>query len=106
MQTKEKHVNNHQIADYDIVLDNKYGKVGTPEREAFRREAYAYYMGQIIHDARKAEKITQSELGKRVGVDKAYISKIEKGLIEPGIGTFYRIIDALGMRVEIVKQVY
>jgi ribosome-binding protein aMBF1 (putative translation factor) len=105
MQTKE-HVNNHQIADYDIVLDNKYGKSGTPEREAFRREAYAYCMGQVILDARKSEKITQAELSKRIGRDKAYISKIEKGVIEPGVGTFYRIIDALGLRVEIVKPVY
>jgi DNA-binding XRE family transcriptional regulator len=105
MQTKE-HVNNHQITDYDTVLDNLYGKVGTPEREAFRREAYAYCMGQVILDARKSEKITQAELAKRIGTDKAYISKIEKGIIEPGVGTFYRIIEALGLRVEIVKPVY
>jgi hypothetical protein len=26
--------------------------------------------------------------------------------VEPGIGTFYRIIEALGLRVEIVKPVY
>ncbi|WP_298651314.1 hypothetical protein [uncultured Proteiniphilum sp.] len=45
MQTK-KHTNNHQIVDYDAVLDAKFGKVGTQEREAFRREAYAYYMGK------------------------------------------------------------
>jgi ribosome-binding protein aMBF1 (putative translation factor) len=105
MQTKE-HVNNHQTVDYDIVLDGKYGKVGTPEREAFRREAQAYYMGQVIRDARKAEKVSQAELAERIGADKAYISKIERGLIEPGVGTFYRIIDALGMRVEIVRPLY
>jgi DNA-binding XRE family transcriptional regulator len=104
MQTKE-HVNNHQLIDYDAVLDSKFGKVGTPEREAFRREAYAYYMGQILHDARKSEKVTQSELASRIGVGKSYISKIENGDIEPGVGTFYRIIDALGLRFEIVKPV-
>jgi DNA-binding XRE family transcriptional regulator len=105
MQTKE-HVNNHQIADYDDVLDSKYGKVGTPEREAFRREAYSYCMGQVIRDARKTEKITQAELADRIGADKAYVSKIEKGVIEPGVGTFYRVIEALGLRVDIVKPVY
>jgi len=104
MQTKE-HVNNHQIVDYDAVLDNKFGKVGTPEREAFRREAYAYYMGQIIHNARKSEKVTQTELASRIGVGKSYISKIENGVIDPGAGTFYRIIDALGLRMDIVKPV-
>jgi transcriptional regulator with XRE-family HTH domain len=88
------------------MMDSLYGKVGTPERNEFRREAYAYCMGQIINDARKSEKITQAELAQRIGTDKAYISKVEKGIIEPGVGTFYRIIDALGLRVEIVKPVY
>jgi hypothetical protein len=55
MQTR-KHENNHQIADYDVVLDSKYGKVGTPEREAFRRDAYAYCMGQLIMDAARAKR--------------------------------------------------
>ncbi|MDR1881977.1 MAG: helix-turn-helix domain-containing protein [Prevotella sp.] len=98
--------NNHKIVDYDEVLDAKFGKAGTPEREAFRREAYAYYMGQVIKDARKSEKITQKELAGRIGTDKSYISKIENGELEPGAGTFYRIIDALGLRFEIVKPVY
>jgi DNA-binding XRE family transcriptional regulator len=96
----------NNITDISLEMDNLYGKVGTPGREAFRREAYAYCMGQVIKDARKGEKITQAELAERIGTDKAYISKIEKGLIEPGVGTFYRIIDALGLRVEIVKPVY
>lgn len=87
-------------------MDEQYGKVGTPERDQFRKEAYAYCMGQIIHDARKSEKITQAQLAERIGTDKAYISKVEKGIVEPGVGTFYRIIDALGLRVEIVKPVY
>jgi DNA-binding XRE family transcriptional regulator len=97
---------NNLLTSVDDIMDNRYGKVGTPEREQFRREAYAYCMGQVIHDARKSEKITQAELASRTGIDKAYISKIEKGVVEPGIGTFYRIIDALGLRVEIVKPVY
>jgi transcriptional regulator with XRE-family HTH domain len=61
-------------------------------------------MGQLIHDVRKEEKVTQSELAKRLGVNKSYISRIEKGMIEPGVGTFYRIINALGMKIEITKQ--
>ena len=74
-------------------------------RESFRKEAYAYCVGQLIHDARKQEKITQEVLAKRVGTDKSYISKVEKGVIEPGASMFYRIIEALGMRIEIVKPI-
>ena len=64
MQTKS------DITDISAELDALYGKSGTPEREAFRREAYAFYMGQLLQDARKSEKITQKELARRVGVDK------------------------------------
>lgn len=92
-----------QIGSVDAILDRDYGAVGTPEREQFRKEAYAYCVGQVILDARKQEHMTQSDLAKKVGTDKTYISRIEKGVIEPGVGMFFRIIDALGLRVDIVR---
>ena len=33
------HKNDHQIRDYDAVLDAKYGAPGTPERSQFEAEA-------------------------------------------------------------------
>ena len=97
--------NNHQITDYDIVLDAKFGKEGTPERAKAEDEAYAFYTSQILVEARKEAKMTQSELAKRVGTNKSYMSKIENGLIEPGVGLFLRIINALGLKFDIVKPV-
>lgn len=94
---------NPNIGSMDAVLDNLYGKVGSPEREEFRKEAYSYCVGQIIHDARKQEKMTQTELAQKIGTNKSYISRIEKGTIEPGVGIFFRIIDALGLKIDIVK---
>lgn len=47
--------------------------------------------------------MTQSDLAKKVGTDKTYISRIEKGAIEPGVGLFFRIMDALGLKVEIAR---
>lgn len=97
--------NNHQIVDYDVVLDAKFGKEGSPERAKAEDDAYAFYTSQILLDARKEAKMTQSELAKKVGTNKSYISKIENGLIEPEAGLFFRIIDALGLRVDIVKPI-
>lgn len=97
--------NNHQITDYSAVLARKYGKTGTPERAKFDEEAYAFYTSQILFDARKEAKMTQSELAERINVTKSYISRIEKGLITPSVSTFYRIINALGMRIDIVKPI-
>lgn len=95
--------NDHQIRDYDIVLDAEFGKTGTPERTKAIEEAYAFYSGQILHTARKAAGVTQSELAERINTTKSYISKLEKGHVNPSAGLFFSIINALGMRVEILK---
>lgn len=93
------------ISGFDAILDEKYGKVGTAKRETFRKEATNYCVGQIILKARKQEQMTQSDLARKVGTDKTYISRIEKGVIEPGVGMFFRIIDALGLKVDIVRPI-
>ena len=91
------------IQDYDAVLDARYGKEGTPERVKFEEEAYAYYTGLILRDARKDAKVSQAELARRTQTTKSYISRIENGVIIPSVAVFYRMIAALGMTVEIVK---
>ena len=95
--------NNHKIVDYDVVLDAEFGREGTPERARAEEEAYAFYSGQILKAARRETKVTQEELARRVDSTKSYISKIENGIITPSVGAFYRIINALGLRVEVVK---
>jgi len=93
--------NNHQIVDYSAVLEKRYGKHGTAERTKFDEEAYTFYTSQILLDARKNAQVTQEELAKRIGVNKSYISKIEKGVTVPSVATFYRIVNALGLTVNI-----
>ena len=91
------------IQDYDAVLDARYGKEGSPERLQFEDEAYAYYTGLILRDARKEAKVSQVELARRTNTSKSYISRIENGVIIPSVAVFYRLVAALGMSVEIVK---
>ena len=95
--------NDHQVRDYDIVLDAEFGRPGRQERAKAIEEAYAFYSGQILHTARKAAGVTQAELAERINSTKSYISKLEKGHVNPSAGLFFSIINALGMRVEIVK---
>ena len=91
------------IQDYDAVLDARYGREGTPERVKFEEDAYAYYTGLILRDARKDAKVSQAELARRTQTTKSYISRIENGVIIPSVAVFYRMIAALGMTVEIVR---
>ena len=104
MNTTMKRESN--IVDIDSMLNDKFGAVGTESRSEFRKEAYNYCIGQLIMDARKQEGFTQTELADKLGVSKSYISRVEKGQIEPGVGTFFRMINALGLRLEIVKTMF
>lgn len=83
----------------------EYGAHGTPQRTKLDEEAYAFYTGQVILDARKSEKMTQKELADKLGVNKSYISKIENGVVNPSVGFFYRIMNALDLNVEITKTI-
>ena len=94
--------NDHKTRNYSAVLESKYGKHGTPERAKFDEEAYAFYTSQVLYEARKNARLTQVELAKRINSDKSYISRIEKGVTVPSVATFYRIINALGLSVNIV----
>ena len=89
------------IYDVDAWLDEELGKEGTPEREASIEKAWEEYNGQILLDARKNARLTQEELANRIGADKSYISKIERGLITPTVSTLYRIAAAMSLSVEL-----
>lgn len=91
--------NRKDIGSFDEVLDSLYGKPGTEQRDEFRREAFAYCVGAIVHDARKREGLTQQQLADRVGAKKSYISRIETGSVEPSAGLFLSIINALGLSI-------
>lgn len=96
---------NSNLHSFDDIMDARFGKPGTPERENFNREAEAYCIGQIILEARKKERITQEMLAKQIGTNKSYISKIENGLVDPSASLFLRILSALGLRFDIVKPI-
>ena len=40
-------------------IEQEFGKPGTPERAKFDEEAYAFYTGQLLSDARKEAKVTR-----------------------------------------------
>jgi DNA-binding XRE family transcriptional regulator len=93
--------NNNQIVDYSAVLAKEYGEHGTPERAKFDEEAYAFYTSLVLKDARKDARLTQAQLAARIGADKSYISRIEKGITVPSVATFYRLVSAMGLSVEL-----
>lgn len=89
------------IYDVSAWLDEELGKDGTPKRKKNIAKAWEEYNAQILLDARKNARLTQEELAKRIGADKGYISRIERGLTTPTVATLYRIAAAMGLTVEL-----
>ena len=83
------------------MLDEVLGKEGSPERERNRERAWEEYNAQILLDARKNAHLTQSELAQRIGANKSYISKVERGLIVTSVATLYKIAAAMGLTIEL-----
>ena len=92
---------NNNIYDVSAELEKEFGKIGSKKREDAVNQAWEEYNAQILLDARKNAQLSQSELANRIGADKSYVSKVERGLIIPSVATLYRIISALGLRIEL-----
>ena len=91
----------NKIYSVSDELNQVFGNHGTDSRKEAERQAWEEYNAQILLDARKQAGMTQSELAERLGADKSYVSRIERGLTVPSISTFYRMVSAMGLSVEL-----
>lgn len=82
-------------------INRTFGLPGTDSRKEAENQAWEEYNAQILLDARKEAGMTQTELAERIGADKSYISRVERGLTIPSISTFYRMVSAMGLTVEL-----
>ena len=63
-------------------------------------------LGQSIRHHRKEKNMTQSELAQKTGIYQADISKLERGIGNPSIGTLNRLVEGMDMvlKIEIVQK--
>ena len=86
-------------------LEDKYiGEIGTSRRDAYeeslQEEIHAYHIGEAIRQARLKQELTQEELGARMGVQRAQVSKIERGR-NLTFSTIAKAFKALGIPAEL-----
>jgi transcriptional regulator with XRE-family HTH domain len=77
------------------IKDKFIGKPGTPEREEYEYELRMDVLGKMIKTARQERHLTQEQLGKLVGVQKAQISKLENSANSATIDTVIKVFKAL-----------
>lgn len=85
----------------DEFQNTLIGKIGTPERDKFEYELQMDLIGQAIKQTRRERHLTQEELGKLIGVQKAQISKLESNASNVTIDTLLRIFTALKAKVKL-----
>ncbi|MCF6268112.1 MAG: helix-turn-helix domain-containing protein [Melioribacteraceae bacterium] len=82
-------------------LTDKYiGAKGTVDREQFEFDLKLDILGDMIKKARKEKNLTQEQLGKLVGVQKAQISKIENNTKNVRLSTIIKVFNALKAKVK------
>lgn len=86
-----------EIKTYTLAeMKDKYiGKEGTKERDDYEYELRMDVLGKMIKAARQERNLTQEELGRLVGVQKAQISKLESSANSATIDTILKVFKAL-----------
>ncbi|SMD37165.1 Helix-turn-helix [Reichenbachiella faecimaris] len=85
------------------LLNERYGKRGTEQREEFREEAFSYYFGEIIKNRRKELNLSQNQLAELIGKQRPYISRIENGE-DIRISNLTLVANALNLSIEVTAK--
>ncbi|HEV3001157.1 MAG TPA: helix-turn-helix transcriptional regulator [Solirubrobacteraceae bacterium] len=75
------------------------GPEAVTELDAFRLH---FSLARQIAEHRRAQHLTQKELGERSGIDQAEISRIERGQANPTTATLGAVLRALEVDVHLV----
>ena len=62
------------------------------------------HITQQLRAAREAQKVSQRELSERSGLTQSHISQIERGAMEPGLGSLVDLARALGLEVVLAPK--
>lgn len=93
-----------ECVTFEELKDIYIGKVGTPSRDAYeeslKEDLLLCHIGQIIKQARLKQNLTKKELGEKMGVQPAQISKLENGR-NPTFVTIAKAFRALGIPAEL-----
>ncbi len=85
----------------DQVQDKLIGKIGTPRRDIFEYELQMDLIGKAIKQTRQERHLTQEELGKLIGVQKAQISRLENNASNVTMDTLIKVFTALKAKIKL-----
>ncbi|HYK77247.1 MAG TPA: helix-turn-helix transcriptional regulator [Daejeonella sp.] len=95
-KNKEKEL---EIFTFDQIKDELIGETGSEKRIRYEQELEAELLGEMIRKVRLKRNLTQEELGKMIGVQRAQISKLENNITNVTMETILKVFGALKAKV-------
>jgi len=96
MKNKEKEL---EMFTFDQIKNEFIGETGSVKRTLYEQELQMEIIGDLIKKIRLERNMTQDELGKLIGVQKAQISKLENNTTNVTVETILRVFSALKAKV-------
>ncbi len=96
MATKNKAL---KMYSFDQIKDEFIGEIGTEKRTHYEQELQLEILGEMIGKVRLERNLTQDELGKLIGVQRAQISKLENSTTNVTMETILKVFGALKAKV-------
>lgn len=91
-----------EATSFDELLDLKYGKIGSKQRDEYETKANLFVISEMLREARKEANLTQEQLAEKIGTKKSYISRIENGKSDIQISSLFRIFETgLGRQLQL-----
>ena len=84
-----------KLFSLDEIKDEFIGKRGSSKRDLYEQELQLEVLGDMIKQIRLERNLTQNQLGKLIGVQKAQISKLENNTTNVTMDTVLRVFNAL-----------
>jgi HTH-type transcriptional regulator/antitoxin HipB len=95
-KNKEKEL---EVFTFDQIKNEFIGEIGTVKRTLYEQELQMEILGDLIKKVRLERNMTQDELGRLIGVQRAQISKLENNTTNVTIETILRVFSALKAKV-------
>ena len=88
-----------QVFTFDQIKDEFIGTKETVNRQVYEQELQLEVLGDLIKKVRLERNLTQEQLGKLIGVQRAQISKLEKNTTNVTLDTILKVFCALKAKV-------
>ena len=90
-----------EMMTLDQIKDKHIGKVGSEKRDKYEIDLQIEVLGDMIRTIRKERKLTQSQLGALVGVQKSQISRLERNMKNVTLETILKVFNALKANIKL-----